>query len=76
MIKRDDLVIMRAVALCYKPFLKIEEALIYTNLGRTQFSIRCEEACVYKNEAGYFKREELDLMMQAKTVIPERKTRQ
>jgi hypothetical protein len=29
MIKRDELIAMRAIALCYKPFLKPEEALIY-----------------------------------------------
>lgn len=53
MIKRDELIAMRAIALCYKPFLKPEEALIYCNLGRTQFTKRCEQFGVYKNEAGY-----------------------
>lgn len=55
--------VMRAVALCYKPFLKPEEALIYCNLGRTQFAKRCDEFRVYKNNSGYFRREELDRMM-------------
>ena len=63
MIRRQDLVVMRAVALCYKPFLKPEEALIYCNLGRTQFAKRCDEFRVYKNNSGYFRREELDRMM-------------
>ena len=63
MIKRDDLITMRAIALCFKPFLKPEEALIYCNLGRTQFAKNCDEYGVYKNNAGYYKREELDKMM-------------
>ena len=63
MIKRDELIVMRAIALCFKPFLKPEEALIYCNLGRTQFAKNCEEFGIYKNKAGYFKREELDKML-------------
>jgi hypothetical protein len=26
---------MKAIAICYKPYLKPEEAMIYCNLGRT-----------------------------------------
>ena len=63
MIKRDDLITMRAIALCFKPFLKPEEALIYCNLGRTQFAKNCEQFGIYKNNAGYYKREELDKML-------------
>lgn len=63
MIKRDDLITMKAIALCFKPFLKPEEALIYCNLGRTQFAKNCEEFGIYKNNAGYYKREELDKML-------------
>ncbi|GEP89674.1 hypothetical protein SAMN05660909_02183 [Chitinophaga terrae (ex Kim and Jung 2007)] len=63
MVSKDELIIMRAIALCFKPFLKVEEALIYTNLGRTQFSRRCEEFGIAKNSSGYFKREELHVMM-------------
>ena len=63
MIKRDDLITMKAIALCFKPFLKPEEALIYCNLGRTQFAKNCEEFGIYKNRAGYYKREELDKML-------------
>ncbi|TMI96959.1 MAG: hypothetical protein E6H08_03380 [Bacteroidetes bacterium] len=61
--KRDELVVMRAIAICFKPFLKPEEALIYCNLGRTQFAKNCEEFGIYKNNAGYYKREELDKML-------------
>jgi len=60
--KQDELLVMRAIALCFKPFLKPEEALIYCNLGRTQFSKKNQEHGVYKNESGYYKREDLDLM--------------
>ncbi|GAA3934496.1 hypothetical protein GO495_29985 [Chitinophaga oryziterrae] len=63
MIKRDELITMRAIAICFKPFLKPEEALIYCNLGRTQFAKKCEEAGVYKNNNGYYKREEIDKML-------------
>lgn len=63
MIKKDELVTMRAIAICFKPFLKPEEALIYCNLGRTQFAKKCDDFGVYKNNSGYYKREELDKML-------------
>ena len=63
MIKRDELIAMRAIALCFKPFLKPEEATIYCNLGRTQFAKKCEEYGIYKNNAGYYKREDLNQML-------------
>jgi hypothetical protein len=63
MIKHDELVVMRAIALCFKPYLKPEEALIYCNLGRTQFAKNCEEFGIYKNNSGYYKKEDLDKML-------------
>lgn len=63
MVKRDELVAMRAIAICFKPYLKTEEALIYTNLGRTQFAKKCGDHLVFKNASGYFKKEDLDHMM-------------
>lgn len=63
MIKKDEQTVMRAVALCFKPYLKPEEALIYCNLGRTQFAKKCEEYFVFKSSNGYFKKEDLDKMM-------------
>lgn len=63
MIKKDELVVMRAIAICFKPFLKPEEAYIYTNLGHTQFSKKCDEFGVYKNNSGYYKKEDLDKML-------------
>lgn len=63
MIKREEVIAMRAIALCFKPFLKPEEACIYTNLGRTQFVKKCEAFGVYKNINGYYKREEIDKML-------------
>ncbi|MFN8291012.1 MAG: hypothetical protein U0U70_12215 [Chitinophagaceae bacterium] len=63
MIKKDELITMKAIAICFKPFLKPEEALIYCNLGRTQFAKNCEEFGIYKNNAGYYKKEELDKML-------------
>jgi len=63
MIKREEIIAMRAIAICFKPYLKPEEALIYCNLGRTQFAKKCEEHGVYKNGSGYFKKEDLDKML-------------
>lgn len=64
MVKREEGIVMRAIALCFKPYLKPEEALIYCNLGRTQFAKRCDQFRIYKNGGGYYKREDLDQMMQ------------
>jgi len=60
MIKADETIVMRAIAICFKPFLKPEEALVYCNLGRTQFAKRCQEIGIYKNNGGYYKKEDLD----------------
>jgi hypothetical protein len=63
MIRREELLTMKAIAICFKPFLKPEEALIYCNLARTQFAKNSEEFGVYKNNAGYYKKEDLDRML-------------
>ena len=63
MIKHSDYIVMKAVAICFKPYLKPEEALIYCNLGRTQFAKKCQEFGVYKNNSGYYKREDLDKIL-------------
>ncbi len=63
MIKRDELIVMRAVALCFKPYLKPEEALIYCNLGRTQFAKKCEEFGITKTSNGYYNKKHLDQML-------------
>lgn len=68
MMKQDETVVMRAIALCFKPFLKPEEALIYCNLGRTQFAKKSQENGIFKNESGYYKREDLDVMCSATNV--------
>ena len=61
--KKDEKVVMKAIAICFKPFLKPEEALIYCNLERTQFAKKCIDFSVYKNTSGYFKKEDLDRML-------------
>jgi hypothetical protein len=61
--KQKELIVMRAVAICYKPYLKPEEAMIYCNLGRTQLAKKCEEYGIFKNCNGYFKKEDLDLIL-------------
>lgn len=63
MIKHEESITMRAIAICFKPFLKPEEALIYTNLGRTQFARKCEEYGVYKSNTGYYKKDDIDRML-------------
>ncbi|OMP74557.1 hypothetical protein [[Flexibacter] sp. ATCC 35208] len=69
MIKRDDLLIMRAIAICFKPFLKPEEALIYCNLGRTQLAKNCEEYGVYKTNSGYYRKEDIDKMLSGEMAV-------
>jgi hypothetical protein len=63
MMRKEELTVMKAVAICFKPYLKPEEAMIYCNLGRTQLSKRCEEFEIYRNNSGYYKREQLDQML-------------
>lgn len=67
MIKKEELVVMKAISICFKPFLKTEEALIYCNLGRTQLAKKCDEHRIYKNNNGYYKKEDLDKMMKGNT---------
>jgi hypothetical protein len=69
MMKHEERVVMKAIALCYKPFLKPEEALIYCNLGRTQFAKKCEDYGVYKNSSGYFTKEDLDKMLSGESCL-------
>ena len=63
MIRRDDLKVVKGVVICYKPFLKPAEAMLYCGLGHSQLAKRLAEYGVYKTESGYYKREELDRMM-------------
>jgi hypothetical protein len=64
MMKRDETIVMRAIAICFKPYLKPEEALIYCNLGRTQFSKKAEAFGIFKNASGYYRKEDLDSMLE------------
>jgi len=66
MVREDEYIVMRAIAICFKPYLKVEEALIYCNLGRTQFAKKCAEYAIFKNNSGYFNRKDLDSMMSGK----------
>ena len=60
--KETETIIMKAIALCFKPYLKPEEAMIYTNLGRTRLPTKCEEYSIFKNDGDYYKKEDLDLI--------------
>ena len=66
--KRDDIAVMKAIALCYKPYLKPAEAMIYCNLEHTQLAKKLGELGFYKSESGYYKREDLDIMMSGEYV--------
>lgn len=61
--KREELAVLKAVAICYKPYLKPGEAMIYCNLGHTQLAKKLGEYGIYKSSTGYYKREDLDRMM-------------
>lgn len=65
--KETETIMMKAIALCFKPYLKPEEALIYTNLGRTRLATKCEEYGVFKTEGGYYRKEDLDLILSGDT---------
>lgn len=61
--KYNDVTVMKAIAICFKTYLKPEEAMIYCNLGRTQLNKKCVEYGIFKNVNGYYKREDLDLII-------------
>ena len=63
MVKREERVVMKAVALCYKRYLKPEEAMIYCNLGRTQLAKKLDEYSINKNPNGYYSKTDLDRML-------------
>ena len=63
MVKREERIVMKAVAICYKPYLKPEEAMIYCNLGRTQLTKKLEEYGIFKNQNGYYAKVDLDRML-------------
>jgi len=61
------MLMMKAIAICFKPYLKPEEAMIYCNLKHSALAERLQAFGVYKNESGYYSRAELDLMMSGST---------
>lgn len=61
--KKDEKLAIKAITICFKPYLKPEEAYIYTNLEHSRFAQKTQEFGIFKNAAGYFKRDELDQMM-------------
>lgn len=71
--KQEEKLTMKAISMCFRPYLKPEEAYIYTNLERSQFIKRANEFGIYKNAAGYYSREELDRMMSgANSILSEK----
>ena len=63
MMKYNDETVMKAIVICFKPYLKPEEAMMYCNLGRTQLAKKCDEYGVFKNINGYYQRTDLDLIL-------------
>ena len=66
MVREEEIIAMRAIALCFKRFLKPEEASILCNLGRTQMAKKFEEFGIYKSETGYYSRDEIEDMQSGK----------
>jgi hypothetical protein len=52
--------------ICYKPFLKPVEAMLYCHLGHSQLTKRLTEYGIHKTATGYYRREELDRMMEGR----------
>ena len=61
--------------ICYKRFLKPEVVMLYCDLGRTQFARRCQDFGVFRNDCGYFLREEPDRMMGTPRALKPREMR-
>jgi hypothetical protein len=76
MMKKYDVAVMKAVSICFKQYLKPEEAMIYCDLGRTQLSKKCSQYGIYKNKSGYYKREDLDLIISGAPNPMDEKARQ
>lgn len=51
-LKTEELAVMKAVSICFKPFLKPEEEMIYCNLAHTQLAKKLGEFGVFKNRVG------------------------
>lgn len=73
--REEEKIAMKAISMCFRPYLKPEEAYIYTNLERTQFLKKCNDFGIFKNRAGYYSREALDKMMSGAPSILEEKVK-
>lgn len=62
--KNEELIVLKGVVICFKPFLKPEEAMVYCNLGHTQMAKKLSEFGIRKTSSGYYRKEDLDLMME------------
>lgn len=61
--KREDILAMKAIAICFKPYLKPAEAMIYCGLEHTALAERMNACGLYKSASGYYARADLDVMM-------------
>jgi hypothetical protein len=62
-LKVDDTIVLKAIAICFKEWLKPEEAHIYTNLGRSGLAKRCQEYGIKPNRNGYYSKKDLDMIL-------------
>jgi exoribonuclease II len=62
--KAEERIAMKAIALCFKPYLKPEEAMIYCNLESSKLMQNCKEFGIFKTDSGYYRKEDLDRMME------------
>jgi len=76
MVKKYEQAVLKAVALCFKPYLKPEEAQIYCNLARTQFAKKMDEYGIRKNANGYYAKTDLDKMLSGAVPAIEEKAKQ
>jgi hypothetical protein len=71
--KRFEQLFVKSIMICFKTWLKPQEAMLYCALERSQFLIRCEAFGTQKSSAGYYNRLELDQMMSGEFISPYRR---
>jgi hypothetical protein len=63
MMKKENTSVMKAIAICFKPYLKPEEARIYCDLNRTRMAFKFKEYGICKTPSGYYRKADLDRFM-------------
>jgi len=68
--KNEKLAVLKGIVICFKPFLKSEEAMIHFNLAPTQVTKKLSEFGISKTASGYYRKEDLDMMMTGRKELP------